>query len=328
MLSGGNSPSSVAFVDVETTGLTATDRIVSVGAVWLSINSVGVGPPPVSYIHLVFNPGKRSHPQAAAVHGYSDLFLSKQDSFATYADYLRSYLEQADQIVAHNVAFDLPFLNREFALAGLDELTRPTFCTLDACRSMRSGSASLRSVCDQLGLGTRSNQHDALEDAWLAMMVYLSLHGHQRLATFPYSTLCDPFNARNIELNTPPSSEGFSARGGSNTGLAAAGTTVEAQRISDLVENVKLAKREDRLADAEKMLLAELDSQEKISRETGLGVAPWYYDQLAIVYAKQDRDEDELAVLMRYDRQVKAPGARPAQLRLKLQKALTRKNKK
>jgi DNA polymerase-3 subunit epsilon len=321
-------PSSVVFVDVETTGLTASDRIVSVGAVWLSTNSVGDGAPPVSYVHLVFNPDKRSHPQAAAVHGYSDIFLSKQDSFTTYAEYLRSYLEQADQIVAHNVAFDLPFLNREFASAGLRALTRPSFCTLEACRTNRSGSASLRNVCSQLGLTARVNQHDALEDAWLCMMIYLSLHGHQHLAPYPYSTLCDPFNVRNAELNIPPKKEDVSIGGSSNTGLSAAGTAAEAQRITDLVESVKLAKREARLVDAEKILIEELDKQEKQSRESGFGVAPWYYEQLAIVYAKQGRDDEEIEVLLRYDRQIKAPGATPAQLKLRLEKALERQRKR
>jgi len=52
----------------------------------------------------------------------------------------------------------------------------------------------------------------------------------------------------------------------------------------------------------------------------GSGVAPWYYEQLAIIYSKQKRYTDEIAVLQRYDRQPKAPGAMPVQLKERLEK--------
>lgn len=52
----------------------------------------------------------------------------------------------------------------------------------------------------------------------------------------------------------------------------------------------------------------------------GRGVAPWYYEQLAIVYRKMKRPADELAVLERYESQPKAPGAGPAKLAKRLAK--------
>jgi len=100
--------------------------------------------------------------------------------------------------------------------------------------------------------------------------------------------------------------------------------TPEASRISLLVESVKSAKREGRLYDACRLLLEEVDRQEVESRQTGLGVAPWYYEQLAIVYWKLGKHDDELAVLERYDRQIKAPGASPTVLKARLEKVRTR----
>jgi DNA polymerase-3 subunit epsilon len=96
--------------------------------------------------------------------------------------------------------------------------------------------------------------------------------------------------------------------------------TPEPTRISLLVDAVTKAKREGRLDDACIMLKEEIENQEVESRTTGLGVAPWYYEQLAVVYRKQDRHQDELAVLERYDRQIKAPGATPALLKARLEK--------
>lgn len=94
----------------------------------------------------------------------------------------------------------------------------------------------------------------------------------------------------------------------------------EAQRLGDVVEAVKAAKRAGRMYEAEQLLIAEIEEQERQSRAAGWGVAPWYYEQLAIVYAKQGKTMQELEVLERYARQIKAPGARPAKLAERLQK--------
>ena len=50
-------------------------------------------------------------------------------------------------------------------------------------------------------------------------------------------------------------------------------------------------------------------------------VAPWYYEKLAIIYRKQKRYGDEIAILERFERQPKAPGALPKKLAERLVKA-------
>ena len=85
-------------------------------------------------------------------------------------------------------------------------------------------------------------------------------------------------------------------------------------------------KREDRLEDAERLLLEECDRQERESKETGLGVAAWFYEQLAVIYARQGRYAEELAILERYGRQIKEPGTGLRRLQARLERA-TFKNK-
>jgi DNA polymerase-3 subunit epsilon len=100
--------------------------------------------------------------------------------------------------------------------------------------------------------------------------------------------------------------------------------TPEASRIATLVETVRVAKRERRFDDACALLGEAVDREEQDSAKTGLGVAPWYYEQLAIVYRKLGLYDDELTVLERYDRQTKAPGMMPEQLKIRLEKVRLR----
>jgi len=228
-------------------------------------------------------------------------------------------LNCAELIVAHNASFDITFINRELQYAGESALDRPIYCTMEGCRERRLPSAALEKVCEQIGIRRATRRHGALEDSWLSMMVYLWLHDHP--CSRPFSDLgkyVEPFNLHRVQ------DEPMNLGSASNTGLSAAGSTPEAKRIVALVESVKRAKGEGRLVDAENELLQELDRQETQAGANNWGVAPWYYEQLAIIYAKEKRYIDEIAVLQRYDRQPKAPGAMPLQMHERLEKALSR----
>jgi DNA polymerase-3 subunit epsilon len=170
-------PSKVVFVDVETTGLTDSDRIVSFAAILLETQSLRAGNFTVSVIHVVCDPGKKSHPRAAAVHGFSDWVLRHQDPFSKYAGEIELLLDKADLIVAHNAKFDMNFINRELVAVGRRPPAKPIYCTMEGHRNLdRSGPASLTALASQIGLARRGTDHGALEDAWLAMMIYLDQH--------------------------------------------------------------------------------------------------------------------------------------------------------
>lgn len=318
-------PRSIAFVDVETTGLSSEDRVVSIGAFWIASRSLCDPIFPVSFAHMIFNPGRPSHPRATQVHGYSDWLLSHQDRFEIYAADVREFLCDAELIVAHNAEFDLGFINAELVRANKPAINRSSFCTMSACQN-RGMHASLEAVCKNLGLKRAGRSHGALEDAWLAMMVYLWLQGCK--THWPFSEaghLLEPFNLR----AAPQAIAAAAGRAAiypraSNTGRSLAATAAEASRIDAFVEKIKELKRQGLLEQAEIFLLAEVDRQETHAKATGSGVAPWYYDQLAIVYSKQHRLTDEIRILERYERQPKAPGAMPAQLLARLEKARLR----
>ena len=95
----------------------------------------------------------------------------------------------------------------------------------------------------------------------------------------------------------------------------------EASRIDALVGRVKELKRSCEYAAALSLLLAEIDSQEQVSVEQKCGVAPWYYEQAAIIYRKLDDPSAEISILERFMAQRHAPGVGPGELLLRLQKS-------
>ena len=171
-------PASVAFCDVETTGLGHHDRIVSFGSIGMISRNLAHGRPDPEYLYLVFDPGMGNGRGTEQIHGFSDLALRLQDPFAVHAAYVWRFLTSYELLVAHNAAFDIRFINRELTLSGLPALTRPVFCTMKGYRALGlGGSASLSAVCRHIKLARASDLHDAIEDAWLAMQIYLWLHG-------------------------------------------------------------------------------------------------------------------------------------------------------
>jgi DNA polymerase III subunit epsilon len=321
----GRLPRSIAFVDVETTGLNADDRIVSLGAFWLASSSLCDRIFPVSFVHLIFNPARRSHPRAAQVHGYSDWLLEHQEPFETYVTDVRNFLCSADLVVAHNAEFDLGFINKELQRAGRAMIDRPSYCTMEACRS-RGSPGGLDAACKELGRTRAGKRQGALEDAWLAMMVYLWLHGSPTHLPFSEAgSLLEPFNQRPAPAHSTETRR-FVLRDSPSvdTGRSRAATPTEANRIEALVEEIKQLKRDGMFDRAEALLIAEVNRQENHASATGMGVAPWYYEQLAVIYSKQQRFADEASILKRYAIQPEAPGAKPAQLLDRLKKVQQR----
>ena len=87
------------------------------------------------------------------------------------------------------------------------------------------------------------------------------------------------------------------------------------------VETVKELKRRGSLAAAIKLLLELVDAVEEQSRAENCAPAPWYYEQLAIVYRKLDRFDDEVAILRRYESRRARFTRSSADLRPRLAKA-------
>ena len=163
-------------LDTETTGLSAEggDRIIELGCVEL-LNRKLTG----NNLHLYFNPGRDSHEDALKVHGISNEFLKDKPKFADVVDDILQYLQGAE-IIIHNAAFDVGFLNKELELVG-----RPAFGTyvqsvtdtLAMAKEMYPGKRnSLDALCDRLEVDNSGRTlHGALLDAELLADVYLAM---------------------------------------------------------------------------------------------------------------------------------------------------------
>lgn len=203
-------PAKIVAVDVETTGLYSNDRIVTLGAWKIRGADLDNDSFDTECLHIVADPGKTSHPRAEEVHGYSDWVLRHQQPFSEHADVVREFISDSEIVIAHNASFDLEFICREYRELGVPAPTLRTYCTMNAYRrASLPGRASLNAVCQTIGLSRVGKRHGALEDAWLALMVYLWLNKAPAKHIQPFSSIVTaqmpvvPYNLRKV--SPPPS---------------------------------------------------------------------------------------------------------------------------
>lgn len=163
-------------LDTETTGLSAEggDRIIEIGCVELVARKL-TG----NNRHFYLNPERDSHEDALKVHGISNEFLRDKPRFGAVADELMEYLQGAE-IIIHNAAFDVAFLNKELELIGKSpfrSVAGKVTDTLAMAKEMYPGKRnSLDALCDRLGVDNSSRTlHGALLDAELLADVFINL---------------------------------------------------------------------------------------------------------------------------------------------------------
>jgi hypothetical protein len=100
--------------------------------------------------------------------------------------------------------------------------------------------------------------------------------------------------------------------------------TVDGRRPHEFVEEVNALMRAHRDTEAEQLLLRLLYAIEDESRLSGMGVAPWFYERLAVLYAKRSDHALEVSVLERFARQHHGAGVGPTRLLGRLEKARRR----
>ena len=162
-------------LDTETTGLSAEggDRIIEIGCVELLHRKL-TG----NNLHFYINPERDSHEDALRVHGISNEFLRDKPKFAEVAEEILAYLQGAE-IIIHNAAFDVSFLNKELELIGkprFAEFVASITDTLVMAKEMFPGKRnSLDALCDRLGVDNSGRTlHGALLDAEILADVYLA----------------------------------------------------------------------------------------------------------------------------------------------------------
>jgi DNA polymerase III subunit epsilon len=172
-------------IDTETTGLEPGDghRVVEIGALEL-VNHVPTG----RVFHSYLNPERDMPADARLVHGLTAAFLGEQPRFAEVVEDFLAFLDpdrpdgiEPTQLVIHNSAFDVAFLNYELARLGLPrvDLGRRVVDTLGLARQRFPGApASLDALCRRFNVdATARIRHGALLDAELLAEVYLALIG-------------------------------------------------------------------------------------------------------------------------------------------------------
>lgn len=164
------------ILDTETTGLNpkAGDRVIEVGCIEL----VDRRPTGRSF-HRYLNPGRDSDPGALAVHGLTTDFLADKPRFHDVVDEFCDFVRGAE-ILIHNAAFDVAFLDEELA-----RIERPLFShhcecvvdTLSMARELHPGKRNgLDSLCERYGVSNAHRTlHGALLDAELLAEVYLAM---------------------------------------------------------------------------------------------------------------------------------------------------------
>src|SRR5947199_2222345 len=164
------------FLDTETTGLSpeSGDRIIEIGCVEL-LNRRLSG----RNLHFYVNPQRRSHDDAVKVHGLTDEFLADKPLFGAVADELLEYLSGAE-IIIHNAAFDIAFLNQELRRIGRGEVNEVVAKVTDSLQMARDTwpgkSNSLDALCKRLEVDNAARSlHGALLDAGLLAEVYIRM---------------------------------------------------------------------------------------------------------------------------------------------------------
>ena len=167
--------------DTETTGLDSReDRIIEIGGIELD-NHFPTG----RTLHLYINPGDRKvHPDALAVHGITDEFLSDKPAFADVAEQIMSFFEGAKWI-AHNATFDMGFINAELGRLGMPAIApSEVIDTLSLARRKHPmGPNSLDALCKRYGIdNSHRTKHGALLDSELLAEVYIEMIGGRQAA--------------------------------------------------------------------------------------------------------------------------------------------------
>ena len=167
-------------LDTETTGLEVGKghRIIEIGAVELTERR-----PTGRTFHRYINPQRSIDDGALAVHGISNEFLSDKPAFAEIAREFIEFVAGAELII-HNAAFDVSFLDAELGIAGALGQVRDHAQVLDTlllAREKYPGQKnSLDALCRRLNVdNSHRDLHGALLDAQLLADVYLAMTGGQ-----------------------------------------------------------------------------------------------------------------------------------------------------
>lgn len=167
-------------LDTETTGISPElgHRIIEIGCVELMDRRLTN-----SRFHAYLNPQRNIDEAAFRVHGLSIEFLQDKPLFKDVAAELIEFIRGAELII-HNAAFDLGFLNTELKLAHfplqIEDLSSICDTLLLAKEKHPGQRISLDALCKRYEIDNSNRKlHGALLDAEILASVYLAMTGGQ-----------------------------------------------------------------------------------------------------------------------------------------------------
>lgn len=179
----------LAIVDVETSGThAATSRVIEIGILRIEEGEC------VQTFRTTINPGSRVPMWITALTGITQEEVREAPRFDEVIDDVEKLLSDAI-FVAHNVAFDYAFLEREFARAGR-RFSPPRLCTARLSRALfpHMRRHGLSHLIERHGLMIME-RHRAFDDAY-ALWQFIQLAGSQPNFAHTLETLVGKAPAR------------------------------------------------------------------------------------------------------------------------------------
>jgi DNA polymerase III epsilon subunit family exonuclease len=165
-----NPVSRVTFcaVDVETSALHMSSRVVEVGAV--KFDTAGR----CSEFQSLINPCEPISRGATEIHGITDEMVKNSPYSSEVLSRLIGFMGDS-VFVAHNAMFDTHMIGNELVRMGAELPGNPVLCTISLARKRIKGPPNYRLSTLMGFLGTEmNNAHNALPDARAAMEVFLA----------------------------------------------------------------------------------------------------------------------------------------------------------
>ncbi|QIV95965.1 DNA polymerase-3 subunit epsilon [Allofrancisella inopinata] len=171
------------FIDTETTGFDFKigNRIVEFGAVEVIDRKI-TG----NTLHFYCNPNFEVEAGALVIHGLTNEFLADKPTFDEKVDDMIEFLKDAE-IIIHNAAFDVPFINWELNLlknnkyGKLEDHVANIVDSLEVARKKHPlQKNNLDALCKRYAIrNDHRTFHGALLDSELLADVYLAMTGGQ-----------------------------------------------------------------------------------------------------------------------------------------------------
>ncbi|VFP84410.1 DNA polymerase III subunit epsilon [Candidatus Erwinia haradaeae] len=177
------------ILDTETTGMNVVGlpheghRIIEIGAVEIIHRRLTK-----NTFHAYIKPDRQVDAEAFRIHGISNHFLQDKPTFSCIADELLIYIKDSE-LVMHNAAFDLGFINYEFSRLhrGIEKIEKICKITdsLSIARKLFPGKRNnLNALCTRYQIDrSKRTLHGALLDAEILAEVFLAMTGGQTTLT-------------------------------------------------------------------------------------------------------------------------------------------------